>query len=100
GEPVIEIRLGGRDGWLCFEIANTVAAIGNGCEDRAAGGLAGAEAAERIGMNNLRRQLSHLYGDKHELMVSTQDRWFRVRLTVPLNKDQTHYEKDKVLAGR
>lgn len=97
GEPVIDIRLEVRDGWLEFGIANSVPApeSGNGV-----GGEPNSDASGRIGLRNLRRQLTHLYGEEHELSVSNDDHWFRVRLTIPLKQDQTQYEKDKVLAGR
>jgi hypothetical protein len=100
GEPVIDIRLAVEDHRLRFEIANTIT------ETTAAESTAGKAAAtekaavDRIGLNNLRRQLDHLYGADHELLVTQEAGWFRVRLTIYLKQDQTYYAKDKMLAGR
>ncbi|HTI92709.1 MAG TPA: histidine kinase [Puia sp.] len=76
GEPVIEIRLKAEVDRLRFEIANTVA------ENVPVPGT-----SERIGLNNLRQQLNHLYGKDHELLVSGENGWFRVRLTICHKQD-------------
>jgi hypothetical protein len=89
GEPVIDIRLVVEEHRLRFEIVNTV--------------VHQAEAGTRqsgIGLTNLRRQLEHLYGADHELLVAEEDGRFRVRLTIDLKQEQTHYAKDKMLADR
>ena len=89
GEPVIDIGLAVEDHRLRFEIRNSVAhQVETG---PAPGG---------IGLTNLRRQLEHLYGADHELLVAEEDGWFRVRLTINLKQEQTHYAKDKMPAGR
>ena len=86
GEPVIDIRLEANAAELQFEIANT---LGSEPVDRPAG---------RLGLDNLRRQLDHLYGADHELKVSREGNWFHVYLAIKL-KTQAQYEPDKVFAG-
>ena len=106
GEPVIDIRLKVAEDHLRFEISNTVAEKTAAAEATAAEAPATkaasqeAAAAERIGLNNLRRQLDHLYGAGHELLVAEEGGWFRVSLTIYLKQEQTHYAKDKMPAGR
>ena len=111
GEPVIEIGLKVTDHRLRFEISNTVAektAVAKADVTTADAAEASAverpavdgPAVERIGLTNLRRQLEHLYGADHELLVTEEDGWFRVRLTINLKQEQTHYAKDKMPAGR
>lgn len=79
GEPVIDIRLTVTDRQISFTIKNTVVK-----PNTQPGG---------IGLINLRQQLQHLYGADHELLVSEENHWFRVRLTI----NQTH-AKDKMPA--
>ncbi len=111
GEPVIEIGLKVTDHRLRFEISNTVAektavakadvTTADAAEASAVEGPAvDGPAVERIGLTNLRRQLEHLYGADHELLVTEEDGRFRVRLTINLKQEQTHYAKDKMPAGR
>lgn len=105
GEPVIDIRLVVKEGRLQFRIANTVAekvpvmGIGDAGNDRI-GVTDDGQAIERIGLKNLRQQLNHLYGKDQELVVSREDGWFKVALTIYLKKDRISYEKDKVFTGR
>ena len=88
GEPVIDLHLEVKKGQLIFTIANTT---GKQPEDPT--------PRERIGLHNLQRQLTHLYGDAHQLSVSKEANWFRVRLLIPVKQDQPRYEKNTVLAG-
>ncbi len=89
GQPVIDIGLKVTEDRLRFEIRNTVAHQAETVP--APGG---------IGLTNLRRQLEHLYGADHELLVAEEGGWFRVSLTIYLKQEQTHYAKDKMPAGR
>jgi hypothetical protein len=118
GEPVIDIGLVVKEDRLWFEIANTVPertarakadtaekAAEASTEDAAETSTAETPVVEgpavkRIGLTNLRRQLEHLYGADHELSVAEENGWFRVRLTIYLKQEQTHYEEDKMSAGR
>jgi len=84
GEPVIDIRLVTNTHRLMFNIRNTV--------------VRSSTPSHGIGLNNLRQQLQHLYGPAHELLVSEETGWFRVRLTIHLNQEK--YEEDKMPAGR
>jgi hypothetical protein len=82
GEPVIDIRLTTADHKIKFEIKNTV--------------IKPKEQPGGIGLRNLRQQLQHLYGADHDLLVSEESGWFRVRLTI----NHPLHEHDKMLAGR
>jgi hypothetical protein len=72
GEPVIEIFLRVYEGVLRFEVSNTL------------GGAGMADGKERIGLNNLQRQLSHLYGGEHELVARREGDRFIARLNIRL----------------
>jgi hypothetical protein len=94
GEPVIDIRLVANDQHIRFEIKNTV--------------VKPSSQKGGIGLNNLRQQLQHLYGPDHELLVSEESGWFRVRLTIrpdqtqlsQIQQKQLPHEKDQMPAGR
>ncbi len=90
GTPVIVIDLRLNEGDFIFNITNTVAAQKNGPLHA---------SGERIGLNNLRRQLGLVYGQDYSLEASRQGDYFKVCLTIALKKDVTVYEKSKVLIG-
>jgi len=88
GAPVIDIELSANDENLTFKISNTVA-IQNDIHNNT--------PTERIGLNNLRRQLDLIYGNDYILDVSNGDKCFTVQLTIRLKKDVIKHEKDQVL---
>jgi len=89
GAPVINIDLFANEEKLIFNISNSIAVQYN-----AHGGV----SAERIGLNNLRRQLDLIYADDYVLDVTRDDKNFMVQLTIRLKKDVTKkHEKDQVL---
>ncbi len=90
GEPVIDIDLLVKGGRFCFGISNSIV-------DREEN--MGSASTERIGLNNLQRQLNHIYGRDHELRVWRQDDRFHVRLTIELKQELARYEKDKMFVG-
>jgi hypothetical protein len=90
GEPTIDISVLSDDCDLCLNIANTIAS-----EPLHPGPF----PKEPIGLNNLRRQLDHLYGGGHTLNVSRDSGWFRVQLTIHQRQIKPQYEKDPVPAG-
>jgi hypothetical protein len=89
GEPVIDIGLAVKGDKIQFDITNTV-------ND----GDSGPAGTERIGLNNLQRQLDHIYGKDHELRVLREGNLFLVRLTIELKQERARYEKDKMFVGR
>lgn len=88
GAPVIDIDLFASDENFIFKVSNTVAAQNN-APDRI--------STERIGLNNLQRQLDLIYGDDYALDVTREDKYFTVQLTIRLKKEVTKHEKDQVL---
>lgn len=90
GAPIINIDLQVVEQNFIFNISNTVAKQKDDIER---------EAAERIGLNNLRKQLKLIYGKDYSLEVMRQDEYFKVCLTIALKHDTTVYEKNQVLAG-
>ena len=90
GSPTIAIDLRVKEQDFVFNISNTVAAQKNRDEQ---------PSVERIGLNNLRRQLDLIYGGDYSLEVTRQSDYFKVRLTIALKQDLTVYEKNKVLVG-
>lgn len=90
GAPIINIDLQVVEQNFIFNISNTVAKQKDDIER---------EAADRIGLNNLRKQLKLIYGKDYSLEVMRQDEYFKVCLTIALKHDTTVYEKNQVLAG-
>lgn len=88
GEPAIDIYLQVSGGRLRFEVSNTVR-----------GGEV-PTGKTRIGLDNLRRQLHHLYGTDHELAVSREGDRFVVRLSIELKQNSALHEKDTMFIGR
>jgi len=89
GAPVININLSANRENLTFKISNTVAE----------NSLHNNTPAERIGLNNLRRQMDLIYGDDYILDATSGDKCFTVQLTIRLKKDVIKHEKDQVLIG-
>jgi sensor histidine kinase YesM len=90
GSPTIAIDLRVNETDFVFNISNTVAAQKNRDEQ---------PSVERIGLNNLRRQLDLIYGADYSLEVTRQSDYFKVCLTIALKQDVTVYEKSKMLVG-
>jgi sensor histidine kinase YesM len=90
GAPVINIDLFANDENLIFKVSNTVA-VQNNAPDRV--------SSDRIGLNNLRRQLELIYGKDYLLDVTREEKRFIVRLTIQLKKGAIKYEKDQVLVS-
>lgn len=90
GAPFIDISLSANPENLTFKISNTVAVQNN---------TSNSISAERIGLNNLRRQLDLIYGDGYTLDVTRKDKYFTVQLTIKLKKGVIKHEKDQVLIG-
>jgi sensor histidine kinase YesM len=90
GAPVINIGLIADKEKFIFKVSNTVAVQNSGHNST---------PAERIGLNNLRRQLDLIYGDDYALDVTKEDKYFMVQLTIHLKKDAIKHEKDQVLIG-
>jgi LytS/YehU family sensor histidine kinase len=88
GAPEIEIQLNATHSRFCFQVANTVAAHRENSAEE-----------ERIGLRNLRQQLSLLYGDAHRLSTAHRGSWFVVDLTIDHKPEWTGYEKNTVFAG-
>jgi LytS/YehU family sensor histidine kinase len=88
GAPVIDIDLLTSDENVIFKVSNTVASQ-NSAPDRVSN--------ERIGLNNLRRQLDLVYGNNYALDVTREDRRFTVQLTLQLKKGALKHEKYHVL---
>jgi hypothetical protein len=90
GSPTIMIDLRANDQDFVFSITNTVAAQKNRNEE---------PSVERIGLNNLRRQLDLIYGGDYSMEVNRQSGYFKVCLTIALKQDITVHEKSKMLVG-
>ncbi|MBS1521783.1 MAG: histidine kinase [Bacteroidetes bacterium] len=90
GAPVINIGLIADKEKFIFKVSNTVAVQNSGHNST---------PTERIGLNNLRRQLDLIYGDDYALDVTKEDKYFMVQLTIHLKKDAIKHEKDQVLIG-
>jgi len=90
GTPVIDIDLRVNERDFSFNISNTVAAQKNSMVPA---------SGERIGLNNLRRQLDLVYGPEYSLDASRQGDHFNVCLTIALKHNLTVYEKSKMLIG-
>jgi Histidine kinase len=87
--PVIQIGIYTDERNFIFKISNTTAIKNKETI---------AEPAERIGLNNLRRQLDLLYADNYSLSVTNNGKHFDVELHIEL-KQMLKHEKSKVLAG-
>jgi LytS/YehU family sensor histidine kinase len=90
GAPIIDITLFANEDKLIFKVSNTVA-ISNNASDMV--------STERIGLNNLRRQLDLIYGDNYTLSVTREEKYFTVQLTIQLKKEVIKHEKDPMPAG-
>jgi hypothetical protein len=73
-----------------FKISNTVTDQNN---------IPAGTSVERIGLNNLRRQLYLIYGENYRLDVTREDGYFAVQLAIQLNNEAAKHEKDQVLIG-
>ncbi len=89
GAPVINIDLSVSEDVFMFDITNTVAEHE---EDHKKA------SRDRIGLNNLRRQLDLIYGKDYSLGVDRKANAFKVHLMIKL-KPANVYEKDQVFAG-
>ncbi len=90
GAPSIAIDLRVEEQYFTFNISNTVTEREDGSKD---------SPPDRIGLNNLRKQLSLIYGKDYILNAARRAQSFEVNLTIDL-KDQTAvYEKNQVLIG-
>jgi LytS/YehU family sensor histidine kinase len=90
GAPIIDISLFANEDKLIFKVSNTVA-ISNNASDMV--------STERIGLNNLRRQLDLIYGDNYTLSVTREEQYFTVQLAIQLKKEVIQHEKDPMPAG-
>jgi LytS/YehU family sensor histidine kinase len=75
---------------LTFQIINTVA------QDKT---LQITAPTERIGLQNLRRQLDLVYGEAYGFEISQNDGYFKAALTIDFHKTRINHEKDQVFAG-
>ena len=90
GAPVIDIDLQVNEQNFIFNISNTVTEQKNNVEST---------TADRIGLNNMRKQLDLIYGKDYTLNVATRNKSFEVNLTINLRHQTAVYEKNKVLVG-
>lgn len=90
GAPLIDINIFASGENFIFKVSNTVTA-----ENTVSDGL----SSERIGLNNLRRQLDLIYGGDYMLYVTREDKCFTVQLTIQLKKSAVEHEKDQVFIG-
>jgi len=88
--PMIDIDVYADTESVIFRISNTIAEKSN---------AAVPESNERIGLNNLRRQLDLIYGDAYKLAVIRDENRFNVELAIKLKQAAPQYEKDQVLVG-
>jgi len=91
GTPSIAIDLRVDEHHFTFNISNTVTEQEDGNKD---------SPSDRIGLNNLRKQLNLIYGKAYTLEAGRRNMNFEVSLTIDLTHQHKVYEKDKVLAGR
>jgi len=89
GAPIIDIALEVSEESFIFKISNTIAQ----------NSVVEEPLTERIGLNNLRRQLDLVYGGGYELDVIREDKYFKVQLVIYLKKEVAKNEKDQVLIG-
>jgi len=89
GAPVIDIDLEVTAESFIFKISNTIAQ----------NNVAEQSSTERIGLNNLRRQLDLVYGDGYKLYVSRGDMYFKVQLVIYVGKEIIKNESDQVFIG-
>jgi two-component system, LytTR family, sensor kinase len=76
--PVIEVYVDSTDEYFLFRVTNKVNTKFKEEKDRSSG----------IGLSNVRRRLSLLYPNNHEMEASEQNGWFVAELSLRL-KDQT-----------
>jgi len=89
GAPIIEISLEVNEENFIFTISNTIAQ--NTVTEQS--------PTERIGLNNLRRQLDLIYKEGYELDVTLESKYFKVQLIIDLKKEVAKNEEDQVLIG-
>lgn len=75
-DPKIEIHLRINDGILDFSVINKIGEPNHMSDEPSSG----------IGLKNVRRRLQLLYPEKHELLVSDKDGFFKVQLMMTLDK--------------
>jgi hypothetical protein len=90
GAPVIDIYLQVNERSFIFNIVNTVAEQKNDLES---------SSTDRIGLNNLRKQLDLIYVKDYTLDVARRNKSFEVNLTIELKHQTAVYEKNQVLIG-
>ena len=88
GAPAIDIDLFADEENFTFKISNTVTDQNH---------IPAETQGERIGLNNLRRQLDLIYGDDYRLDVNCEDGYFRVLLAIQLKNKAAKHGKDQVL---
>lgn len=71
-DPVIDVQLRGEKNTLFFTVRNKVNRRFKEAKDASSG----------IGLPNVRRRLSLLYPDSHQLLIEENDDWYEVRLTL------------------
>jgi hypothetical protein len=90
GAPSIAIDLRVDEHHFTFNISNTVTEQEDGSKD---------SPPDRIGLNNLRKQLNLIYGKDYILNVASRTQSFEVNLTIDLNDQTAVYEKNQVPIG-
>ncbi|HVS91896.1 MAG TPA: histidine kinase [Mucilaginibacter sp.] len=90
GAPEIDINLHADEKSFTFKISNTVVKES---------GPDATTSTERIGLNNLRRQLELIYGNNYRLDVSRDDKRFHVELSIKLKKVVPRHEEDPMFVG-
>ncbi|MBS1500890.1 MAG: histidine kinase [Bacteroidetes bacterium] len=90
GAPEIDIKLHADEKSFTFTISNTVVKES---------GPDTTTSTERIGLNNLRRQLELIYGDNYRLDVSRDDKHFHVELSIKQSKVVPRHEEDQMFVG-
>ncbi len=82
-DPVIEVSLESRDHTLIFTVRNKVNRRFKEVKDGSSG----------IGLPNVKRRLSLLYPESHELVIDENSDWYEVKLTLHFTND--HPLKDR-----
>lgn len=84
GETLIDISITINEGKLIFVCRNTIG-------DRTEPSLE--EDVHGIGLENTRKRLSLLYGDRYVLDISSDDVYYNVLLKIPLDYDEVYYHR-------